>query len=60
MNKESQDHLMSAIGDILELGARPANVAAYMIGQATYLLKEQGYSDSEVVGIVEGALENYE
>ena len=60
MNKESQDHLMSAIGDVIKLGAKPANVAAFMIGQATYLLKEQGYIDSEVVGIVESALKNYE
>ncbi len=60
MNKESQDHLMSAIGDVLELGARPANVAAFMIGQATFIFKERGYKDSEVVGIVEGALENFE
>ncbi len=51
---------MSAIGDILELGAKPANVAAYMFGQATFILKEQGYKDSEVVGIVEGVLKNYE
>ena len=36
------------------------NVAAFMIGQATFILKEQGYMDSEVVGIAEGALMNYE
>ena len=60
MNKEAQDHLMAAIGDVLEMGANPANVAAFMFGQATFILKEQGYLDSEVVGIVEGALKNYE
>ncbi len=51
---------MSAIGDILELGAKPQHVAAFMFGQATFILKEQGYIDSEVVGIVESALKNYE
>jgi len=59
MNKESQDHLMSAIRDVIELGAKPQHVAAFLFGQATFILKEQGYIDSEVVGIVESALKNY-
>ena len=50
---------MSAIGDVIELGAKPANVAAFLFGQATFILKEQGYKDSEVVGVVESALKNF-
>jgi hypothetical protein len=42
-----------------ELAIKPDHVATAMVGQATFLLKEHGYSNDEVMGVTESALKNF-
>ena len=59
MEKEMFDHVGHAVGDVIEHGVKPDHVAAAMVGHAVFLLKQHGYSNDEVLGIVESALKNF-
>ncbi len=59
MKKETQEHLMGAIKDVIALGTRPDHVAAFLVGQVVYMFKESGYSDDQVIDLVSNILQQY-
>ena len=60
MNKEMYDHILYAVRDVIERRAKPDHVAAAMFGQATYYLKEEGYTNEQIIEITRSALKNFE
>ena len=56
VTKETQEHLMGAIKDVILLGTPPEHVAAFLVGQIVYMFKESGWSDEKVMDIVEKTL----
>ena len=59
IKKETQEHLMGAIKDVIMLGTQPDHVAAFLVGQIVYMFKESEYPDENVMDIVEKTLKQY-
>jgi len=59
ITKETEDHLMGAIKDVILLGTPPDHVAAFLVGQVVYMFKESGYPNDKVLEIVSKTLEQF-
>jgi hypothetical protein len=56
---EALKHITHAARDVAELGIKPEHIAAYMVGHAIHLFKEQGFSNEEVMDRVKSGLKGY-